>query len=121
MECRVIFYFQELTNIQAGDVVGISSRQKSVFCIGQLRTYLQEVGRGDFPRLDRFTGLFLLYFQSFDRLFGIADVLFGAKNLQIIGRDIEPDVVAGLLHTQQRRTQIEAGAFEVMEIPHTVE
>ena len=90
MECRVIFYFQELTNIQAGDVVGISSRQKSVFCIGQLRTYLQEIGRGDFPRLDRFTGLFLLYFQSFD-------------------------------HTQQRRTQIEAGAFEVMEIPHTVE
>lgn len=49
MECRVIFYFQELTNIQAGDVVGISSRQKSVFRIGQLRTYLQEVGRGDFP------------------------------------------------------------------------
>ena len=86
MECRVIFYFQELTNIQAGDVVGISSRQKSVFRIGQLRTYLQEVGRGD-----------------------------------LIGRDIEPDVVAGLLHTQQRRTQIEAGAFEVMEIPHTVE
>lgn len=108
MECRVIFYFQELTNIQAGDVVGIPSRQKSVFRIGQLRTYLQEVGRGDFPRLDRFTGLFLLYFQSFDRLFSIADVLFGAKNFQIIGRDIEPDVVAGLLHAQQRRTQIEA-------------
>ena len=121
MECRVIFYFQELTNIQAGDVEGISSRQKSVFCIGQLRTYLQEIGRGDFPRLDRFTGLFLLYFQGFDRLFGIADVLFGTKNLQIIGRDIEPDIVAGLLHTQQRRTQIESGAFEVMEIAHTVE
>ena len=38
MECRVIFYFQELTNIQAADVVGISCRLKSVFRNGQLRT-----------------------------------------------------------------------------------
>ena len=97
-EGRVGFYFQGLTVSQVIDVVGIASRKKSVFRIGQLRTYLQEVGIGDFPHLDRFTGLFLLYFQSFDRLFGIADVLLGAKNLQLIGRDIKPNVVAGFLH-----------------------
>ena len=81
-----------------------------------MRSDLQQVGRRNLAGLDLLRRLLFLHPQFRHDLFGVADRLLGTQDLQIIGRNVHPHVVAHLLHGEQRRPQIELRAFEVVVV-----
>ncbi len=113
--------FQQLAEGEVGERPVVDGFDVLELRFGQLGLQLKQVARGLASRRHQHLRLPNLERERLRAPVGDRDLLFGEQHLEVGGGDGEREVVAGLLHQQQRLLQVQVRFLEPVVFAHAGE